>query len=169
MFTQPGTVHTGYSGSVTFTLGEDLHQARTGTGPHVLAVLRNLTLNILRLTGHINIARALPQYANTYRPSNQATHHNTHDFAMTLTQHPIGVRQINKETGGVHQPAHPFVRLSDIENRIMKHRRNKSPLLGTAGCLTERRAIRGSICLIVDVRDARSMSTLELPRCTAGS
>ncbi len=45
-------------------------QARTGTGPHVLAVLRNLTLNILRLTGHTNIARALRHYA---RHTDQAT------------------------------------------------------------------------------------------------
>lgn len=41
------------------TLGEDLHQARTGNGPHVLAILRNLILALLRLTGHRNIACAL--------------------------------------------------------------------------------------------------------------
>src|SRR5450755_3928601 len=41
------------------TFGEDLSQARTGTGPHVMASLRNLALSILRLAGHANIARAL--------------------------------------------------------------------------------------------------------------
>jgi predicted transposase YbfD/YdcC len=45
------------------TLGEDLHQARTGNGPHVLAVLRNLILALLRLTDHDNIARALRHHA----------------------------------------------------------------------------------------------------------
>lgn len=45
------------------TLGEDLHQARTGNGPQVLAVLRNLILALLRLTGHHNIARALRHHA----------------------------------------------------------------------------------------------------------
>ena len=41
------------------TFGEDLSQARTGTGPHIMASLRNLALSILRLAGHANIARAL--------------------------------------------------------------------------------------------------------------
>jgi predicted transposase YbfD/YdcC len=41
------------------TYGEDLSRARTGTGPHVMASLRNLALSILRLAGHANIARAL--------------------------------------------------------------------------------------------------------------
>ena len=41
------------------TLGEDLHQARTGNGPHVLAILRNLVISVLRLADHDNIARAL--------------------------------------------------------------------------------------------------------------
>lgn len=44
------------------TLGEDLHQARTGNGPHVLAILRNVVISILRLAGHDNIARALRHY-----------------------------------------------------------------------------------------------------------
>jgi predicted transposase YbfD/YdcC len=47
------------------TLGEDLHQARTGNGPHVLAVLRSLILAMLRLTGDDNIARALRHHAAT--------------------------------------------------------------------------------------------------------
>lgn len=44
------------------TLGEDLHQARTGTGPHVLAIVRNLIISVLRLAGHNNIARAPRHY-----------------------------------------------------------------------------------------------------------
>jgi hypothetical protein len=44
------------------TLGEDLHQARTGNGPHVLAILRNVVIGVLRLAGHENIARALRHY-----------------------------------------------------------------------------------------------------------
>lgn len=45
------------------TLGEDLHQARTGNGPHVLAILRNVVISVLRLAGHENIARALRHYS----------------------------------------------------------------------------------------------------------
>lgn len=45
------------------TLGEDLHQARTGNGPHVLAALRNLIISLLRFAGHTNIARALRHHA----------------------------------------------------------------------------------------------------------
>jgi len=41
------------------TFGEDLHQARTGTGPAVLATLRNTAIGYHRLNGHTNIARAL--------------------------------------------------------------------------------------------------------------
>ncbi|HET9656032.1 MAG TPA: ISAs1 family transposase [Kineosporiaceae bacterium] len=44
------------------TLGEDLHQARTGNGPHVLAILRNFAISVLRLADHDNIARALRHY-----------------------------------------------------------------------------------------------------------
>jgi predicted transposase YbfD/YdcC len=39
------------------TLGEDLHQARTGSGPQVMATLR-LVISLLRFAGHTNIARA---------------------------------------------------------------------------------------------------------------
>ncbi len=41
------------------TFGEDLSQARTGTGPHVMASIRNLVISILRLAGHATIAPAL--------------------------------------------------------------------------------------------------------------
>jgi predicted transposase YbfD/YdcC len=41
------------------TFGEDASTARTGTGPHVMAALRNLVISILRLAGHTSIASAL--------------------------------------------------------------------------------------------------------------
>jgi predicted transposase YbfD/YdcC len=41
------------------TFGEDASTARTGTGPHVMATLRNLVISILRLAGHTSIASAL--------------------------------------------------------------------------------------------------------------
>jgi predicted transposase YbfD/YdcC len=41
------------------TFGEDASTARTGTGPHVMATLRNLVISILRLAGHVSIAAAL--------------------------------------------------------------------------------------------------------------
>jgi predicted transposase YbfD/YdcC len=40
------------------TLGEDTHQARTGTGPAVAAVLRNTAIGFHRSNGEPNIARA---------------------------------------------------------------------------------------------------------------
>jgi predicted transposase YbfD/YdcC len=49
------------------TLGEDLHQARTGNGPHVLAILRNLVISVLRMADHDNIAQALRRYARHTR------------------------------------------------------------------------------------------------------
>jgi hypothetical protein len=41
------------------TFGEDASTARTGTGPHVMAALRNLVISILRMAGHVSIAAAL--------------------------------------------------------------------------------------------------------------
>jgi hypothetical protein len=41
------------------TFGEDASTARTGTGPHVMAALRNLVISILRMAGHVSIAVAL--------------------------------------------------------------------------------------------------------------
>jgi predicted transposase YbfD/YdcC len=40
------------------TQGEDASRIRTGTGPEVMAVLRNTALNLHRLDGHTNIASA---------------------------------------------------------------------------------------------------------------
>jgi predicted transposase YbfD/YdcC len=42
---------------------EDRSQVRTASGPRVMATLRNLTLTILRLTGHASIAAALRRHA----------------------------------------------------------------------------------------------------------
>ena len=41
------------------TYDEDRSQVRTGTGPRVMASLRNLAITILRLAGVVNIAAAL--------------------------------------------------------------------------------------------------------------
>lgn len=41
------------------TFDEDRSQVRTGSGPRVLATLRNLAISIFRLSGADNIARAL--------------------------------------------------------------------------------------------------------------
>jgi predicted transposase YbfD/YdcC len=43
------------------TQGEDASRIRTGSGPQVLAALRNTALNLARLDGHANIARAQRQ------------------------------------------------------------------------------------------------------------
>ena len=43
------------------TFREDLHQARTGSGPAVLAALRNTATGYHRTTSHANIARATRQ------------------------------------------------------------------------------------------------------------
>jgi predicted transposase YbfD/YdcC len=40
-------------------LGEDASRVRTGGGPRMMAGLRNLSLGLLRLAGHTNIAKAL--------------------------------------------------------------------------------------------------------------
>jgi len=42
---------------------EDRSQVRTANGPPVMAILRNLALTILRLTGHVSIAAALRHHA----------------------------------------------------------------------------------------------------------
>jgi predicted transposase YbfD/YdcC len=53
------------------TWDEDRSQVRTRNGPQVMASLRNLALNILRLSGETNIAAALRHHAsNPVRPLN---------------------------------------------------------------------------------------------------
>jgi hypothetical protein len=46
---------------VTFT--EDASQLRTGTGPQVMACLRNLAIGLLSRAGPVNLAAALRRYA----------------------------------------------------------------------------------------------------------
>lgn len=41
------------------TMGEDASRIRKGSGPQVMAALRNATIGFLRLTGATNIAKAL--------------------------------------------------------------------------------------------------------------
>ncbi|MBP8985054.1 MAG: transposase, partial [Syntrophobacterales bacterium] len=41
------------------TFDEDRSQVRTQSGPRVMATLRNLAINLLRLRGHKNIAQAI--------------------------------------------------------------------------------------------------------------
>jgi len=38
--------------------GEDASQVRTGSGPQVMATLRNLAINLFRQSGHRNVAAA---------------------------------------------------------------------------------------------------------------
>ena len=45
------------------TYQEDDSRIRTGSGPHVMASLRNLAISILRLAGHTNIAHATRHHA----------------------------------------------------------------------------------------------------------
>jgi hypothetical protein len=45
------------------TYGEDASQVRTGNGPHAMATPRNLTIAIMKLTGHHNIAAAARYHA----------------------------------------------------------------------------------------------------------
>lgn len=45
------------------TFDEDRSQVRTGSGPRMMATLRNLVISILRLRGVKNIARAVRQIA----------------------------------------------------------------------------------------------------------
>jgi predicted transposase YbfD/YdcC len=43
--------------------GEDASQTRTGSGPQVMATLRNLAIGILKMTGHASIAAACRHHA----------------------------------------------------------------------------------------------------------
>ena len=52
------------------TLGEDASRIRTGSGPRVMATLPNLTIALLRATGHTNIAHSLRHHSRqTDRPT----------------------------------------------------------------------------------------------------
>jgi hypothetical protein len=43
--------------------GEDASRVRTGSGPQVMATLRNLAIGILKMTGHTSIAAACRHHA----------------------------------------------------------------------------------------------------------
>jgi hypothetical protein len=45
------------------SLGEDASRIRKGSGPEVMAALRNLAIGVLRSTGVSNIAEATRRYA----------------------------------------------------------------------------------------------------------
>lgn len=49
------------------TYDEDRSQIRTGTGPHVMAALRNTAISVLRLAGVTNIAAANRHHARDSR------------------------------------------------------------------------------------------------------
>jgi predicted transposase YbfD/YdcC len=49
------------------TFAEDASQLRTGTGPHVMACLRNLAIGALSRAGPVNLAAALRQHARDPR------------------------------------------------------------------------------------------------------
>ena len=46
------------------TMGEDASRVRKGSGPHVMAAVRNATIGFLRLTGATNIAEAIRRNAS---------------------------------------------------------------------------------------------------------
>jgi len=46
------------------TRGEDASRVRTGSGPQVMAAVRNATIGLLRLTGATNIAEAIRRDAS---------------------------------------------------------------------------------------------------------
>lgn len=53
------------------TFGEDASRIRTGSGPRVMATLRNLAIGLLRSSGHTNIAEAVRYHArDSERPIN---------------------------------------------------------------------------------------------------
>ena len=45
------------------TFAEDASQVRTGSGPHVMACLRNLVIGVLSRAGPVNLAAALRHHA----------------------------------------------------------------------------------------------------------
>jgi predicted transposase YbfD/YdcC len=49
------------------TLGEDASRIRKGSGPEIMAALRNATIGLLRIAGATNIAEALRRNASQVR------------------------------------------------------------------------------------------------------
>jgi hypothetical protein len=66
------------------TFAEDSHQARTGNGPAVAAVLRNTAIGYHRSNSEPNIARATRR-ANRRPPQLDQRRYQHNENAMTLT------------------------------------------------------------------------------------
>jgi hypothetical protein len=49
------------------TFGEDARKVRTGSGPHVMATLRNLVIGVLCRAGPVNVTAALRHHARDPR------------------------------------------------------------------------------------------------------
>jgi len=49
------------------TFAEDARQVRTGSGPHVMATLRNLVIGVLCRAGPVNVTAALRHHARDPR------------------------------------------------------------------------------------------------------
>jgi hypothetical protein len=49
------------------TFAEDASQVRTGSGPHVMATLRNLVIGLLSRAGPVNVAAALRRHTRDPR------------------------------------------------------------------------------------------------------
>ena len=73
------------------TFREDLHQARTGTGPAVIATLRNTAIGWHRTNGDTNIARALGR--SNRRPCDLITAVTSSYATNAMTLIPVQVRQ----------------------------------------------------------------------------
>ncbi len=50
-----------YTRDVTF--GEDIHQAKSGFGPQLMATARNIAASVCRLNGYLNLAEARREFA----------------------------------------------------------------------------------------------------------
>jgi hypothetical protein len=68
---------------------EDRSQVRTGSGPRILASLRNLAITILRMAGARNIAAALRYHSR--RPGRP--------LRTTMDRWAAGARPVRKESG----------------------------------------------------------------------
>ena len=66
------------------TFREDLHQARTGTGPAVMATLRNTAVGYHRTSGETNIARATRRANRRPHDPHHRRHQRQPQNAMTL-------------------------------------------------------------------------------------
>ena len=74
------------------TFDEDRSQVRTQSGPRVMATLRNLAINLLRLRGYKNIAQAIRslerQTLSRPLPHRRITDHQNHALANSMNVAP---------------------------------------------------------------------------------